>query len=548
MLDDIKIGRRTFLKGTAATGALAMLAGCGMQNASAENTPSMFITNPVSIDPYNCQENQGTQVALQLFSTLTQYNYDTNQLEGLAATSWDVSPDAKTFTFHLVEGATFHNGEPVNSAAFKRGWERTVNPKTNPDSPSVVSYHLSMVEGYDALINGDATELSGVTCPDDYTLVVNLNQAYADFPYVTTHVATAPIPEVALNDFQAFFLAPVGNGPFQMDGKWVDGQYIRLKRYDNYFGEKAKINGINFVIQKDMETAYREFQAGNLDVCNIPTAQITSAEQTYGVSETGYTITPHHQVLLGDQISSYFIVVNNKDEVLKDPNLRKAISLAINRESICDNLFQGTRTPADGVVPPSIDGYQAGTWPLAHYDKAAAIKILDQYYPADANGDRDVSITLSFNGDGDHKSIMEHVQADLKEVGINATLDQTEWAALLNRYQSGDYQLGRMGWNSDYPILDNSLYPLFYTGNGDNQSGFSDPVIDAKLNAARSIVDPDKRIAALQEINRQIGAQMPVIPLFYYKLSMVGSDRIEYGYVTPRGDVEFDGFEMVTSE
>ena len=139
---------------------------------------------------------------------------------------WLASPssndDATEFTFKIKK-AKFHNGDDVTSKSFKLGWERLVNTKSavaTEYGPSEVSYHLSMVEGYDDLLAGNATELSGVTCPDDETLVVKLASAYADFPFVASHPALAPVPECAESDVKSFYLAPVGNGPFMMDGKW----------------------------------------------------------------------------------------------------------------------------------------------------------------------------------------------------------------------------------------------------------------------------------------------------------------------------------------
>lgn len=537
------ISRRTFIAGTAAGAALLGLSGC-KKDLSNENIISMYISNPVSIDPYNCQEDQGTQVCMQLFDQLIKYNFQTESLEPSAATSWDVNDDATEFTFHLVQDAKFHNGEIVTAASFKRGWERLVSPKTNPDSPSAVSYHLSLVEGFDEVESGDVDKLSGVSCPDDYTLVVRLSAPYADFPYVTTHPALSPIPEEALQNFTQFFKQPIGNGPFMMDGPWVDGQEINLKRFDDFFGQKPELEYIHFNIQKDIETAYREFTAGNIDITDIPTAQIKEAESKYGVSTTGYTITPGHQVINGAQPSTYFIVLNNRDDTFKDPILRRAISLAINRDSICQSIFQGTRTPADNIVPPAIDGYQEDAWAYSKYDKEAAKKLLDKYYPADANGKRGIKFQLSFNAEGDHKSIMEQVQADLDDVGIEVELDQVEWAALLNRYQSYDFQGGRLGWISDYPIMDNYLFPLFYTDNGDNRSGFSDAKIDKQIEEARQTVDPKERIAKLQKINREIGNQAPVVPIFFYNISEVGSSKIKYGYMNPQKAFEFETLEL----
>lgn len=226
------MGRRTFVKGSLAASALAALAACGKKGGSdttatsgeaTGGTLNYYINNPVSIDPYDAEEDQGMQVCYQLFDALMTYDFEKGELKGLAAESYKANDAADEFTFTLVKGAKFHDGTTVTSKSFKQAWERICNPKTSETTPSNISYHLSMVEGYSEMAKGEATELKGVTCPDDDTLVVKLIQPYADFPYVCMHPALSPVPDAALKDFDTFFFAPVGNGAFKMDGKWEDG-------------------------------------------------------------------------------------------------------------------------------------------------------------------------------------------------------------------------------------------------------------------------------------------------------------------------------------
>ncbi|MCI1665123.1 MAG: ABC transporter substrate-binding protein [Atopobiaceae bacterium] len=547
------MGRRTFVKGGLAASALVALAGCGKKGGdttttaatSTGGTLNYYLNNPECIDPFNCQEDQGTQVCFQLFDSLTNYDFNKSELVPLAATSWEANDSADEFTFHLAEGAKFHDGTDVNSKAFKRGWERIVNPKTTT-SPSVISYHLALVEGYEELQAGNATEMTGLTCPDDNTFVVKLTAPYADFPYVCSHPALVPVPECS-SDFDTFYYAPVGNGPFKMkEGtKWEDGQSIDLQKFDDYYGsDKATIDFVHFNIQKDVETAYREFQAGNIDIAEIPTAQIKDAISQYGESEDGYTITSGKQCLLGDEPSTYYLAINVKDSVMSDVNLRRAISLAINRQAICDTLFEGTREPADNIVPPSIKGYEEGAWSYSKYDKDAATALLDQYYPADASGKRGLSLNLSYNLDGSHKQIMESVISDLNAVGIDVSSTTKEWASILDDYDAGNFQFGRLGWIADYPIMDNFLYPLFYTGNGDNRSQYSNPDVDTAINDARTTVDDSERISKMQAVNKTIADDMPVIPLFYYKHSMVGSSKVKSIYIDPQKKADMSQCEL----
>lgn len=533
------LSRRAFVGGALAVGAMIAAADLGAAapaladegSAVDGGTFKFYLTNPVSIDPYNVQEDQGMEVAKCLFDALTEYDYGSGQLVGKAATSWEANDDATQFTFHLREGATFHNGEPVTSASFAYAWNRLVSPATDENNPSAVSYHLSMVDGYDDVANNVEGAQLNLECPDDYTLVVHLNMSYADFPYVVSHLATSPVPESAASDIASYRLAPVGNGAFKMQGNWEDGQYIQVVRNDDYWGDKPHVDGVDFMIYKDQDTAFTEFEAGNLDYTTIPTGRISECVSLYGEAPDGNTANPGEQTLLGDEASIYYLTCNNQDEVLGNIHMRKAISLAINRQAICDTIFEGTRVPADNFVVPGVDGYEAGAWDFCSYDPEQAASELEQ---AKAElGLDDVNITLSCNSGAGHEDIFQLIMADLEAVGIHSTMDATEWAAYLQKLQDLDYQIGRLGWVIDYPIMDNLLYPMFYTGTGDNRSGYSNPEVDAALNEARSTVDAAERIEKLQAVNRQIAADFPVIPLLFYRHTIVCSSRVNSLYCNP---------------
>lgn len=530
------VSRRTFVKGSLAASALAALAACGKNNnaastdggtvkASEGGTFKYYISDPVAIDHYNLQESEGTQVGHVLFDSLVEWDWDKGEVKAKAAESWEINDDNTVFTFHLKD-AKFHNGDPVTSESFKRGWQRLVD--TTMTTPGEIGYHLAPVVGYDEMAAGEATELTGLTCPDDKTFVVTLKEPMADFLAVCCHPGLAPAPQAAIDDAANYLLAPIGNGPFMMDGKWESGQYINVKRFDDYYGDKPALDAINFSIQKDPKTAYSELEAGNMDFCQIPTGRFAELTEKYGSSVDGYTISPSRQTLAGAEASVYYLAVNLEDETMANKDLRHAIGLAINRQNIVDTLFEGVREPADNVFPPIIDK-KGGSWEYAKYDPEAAKKIIDE------KGLAGTTIKLSYNSGGGHEDTMSCIQADLTAVGLNVEQDTKEWAAYLQGLTDGDFQMGRLGWIADYPTLDNFIFPNFYSTADNNYSRYNNPEVDAAIDDARKIVDEDDRKDAYRKINQMIADDMPIIPIMFYAHQHVASDRVNELYYNAQG-------------
>ena len=541
--------RRAFVGG--AMGTALALAACGAQGTQAladeaaggepatGGTFRYYITNPVAIEPFGAEEVQGVEVMFNLFTPLCEYDFDAGEVVPAAAESWEVNDTADEFTFHLRQDAKFHDGRPVRAQDFKYSWERLCRADFKP-APSALGYKLSQVAGADEMMNGEADELD-VECPDDYTLVVHLKAPFADFPFIVCERALCPVPEGCTDteeDFQAFRVAPIGNGPFKMDGEWADGQYIQVVRNDDYWGDKPYIDGIIFQIYAEEDTGWFDFQAGNLDFTIIPSGHYDEAKQLYGEAPDGYTSNPGQQGLFGDESSIYYLICNNNDEVMSNRELRIAISYAINRQSICDTVLQGTRSPATNILAAGVPGTEEGAWAYAtpEGDADLAAQYFDEAgYPADESGNRNLSITLSYNSGAGNEDIMQMVQSQLAACGVTAELSMQEWAAYIDALQSGDYQIGRLGWTIQVPYPDAVLQPMFYTGAGDNNSFYSNSDFDAAIDAARSITDYDERIAAYQEANAIVAEDFPVIPMFYYRHTYVTSSRVNNFYYNPSG-------------
>ncbi|MDO4436800.1 MAG: ABC transporter substrate-binding protein [Coriobacteriaceae bacterium] len=532
------MGRRTFIGGTLAAGAVAALAGCGGESkdggkpASGDKVMNFYLSEPAFIDPYNAQENQGTAVVFATFDGLMEWDWDTaSPVPACAAEAPTVSEDGRVYTFKLREGMKFHNGDPVDAESFIRGWKRVASPKM--EAPSDICYHLAPVAGYKEFNAGDTEEFAGLKAVDELTLEVTLTDPMADFPAVCCHPGLAPVPQCALDDPKAFLERPIGNGPFMLTEPWKHNQYINLAKFEDYYGDAPKLDGVYMSIQKDPDTAFNEFEAGSMDFAAIPTGKIKKTVEKYGKSEDGFTSTPGKQVMLGTELSTYFLIPSPTDPYLGKDNpkasmVRRALSLAIDRQNIVDTLFEGSRMPATSIMPTSIDDSPENVWEDCKYDPEAAAKLLDEAgYPANGDGKRDIQITLNYNGDGDHGDLMSAVQLNLEKVGITVEQSTVEWATYLTQLSEKNFCLGRLGWTADYPTMDNFLYPNFYTGADNNYEEYSNPEADKLMLEARQIKDEEQRKAACRKICNLIGKDMPVIPIMFYAHNYVGSERMK---------------------
>jgi len=497
--------------------------------AAAANTPveggtlRWDLGEPSFIDPAVAFESEGIQVDQAIFDGLTQFDSKTDELKPDVATSWDISADGLTWTFHLKQGTKFHNGREVVAADFKYGMERLTDPANKSNYQTL----LSMVKGYDEMTAGTAKELSGVVATDNSTLTVTLNAPFADFAMIVAMVQCSPVPkEEVTKDPAAYAEKPIGNGPFMMDGTWTHNQEIKVVKFPDYAGTKPHIDGIDFKIYQDDAAAFLDYQAGNLDVCHIPSGQYKSVLAQYGPGDDGgLTSNPGHQTLNGPELGIYEIVINEGNDLFKtNQKLREALCLAINRQAICDAVFEGLRKPATSIIPAGTVGYEDGAFKYSKYDVEAAKQALaDAGFPG---GKGLATIKLSYNNNASHEAIMQLVQADLKAIGITAELDGSDGPSYWDKAGKGgpDFFIGRSGWIADYPTIDNFIFNLYYSKAGNNYSHVNDPALDKAIVDARQNPDPKAALAAEQAAVRAIGDTCPDVPVMYYAHNEVCSD------------------------
>jgi peptide/nickel transport system substrate-binding protein len=502
---------------------LLVLAGCGGAQQSPTEPSSgkgikdggdlrVYIGEPRHLVSTNTGETEGGAVDNALYSGLIEYEGSDYKIVNVMADSV-TSPDNKTWTIKLKGGWTFHNGEPVDADAYIRAW----NAGAYEPNAQVGSHFFERVQGYPDLQGSapKAKEMSGLKKVDDTTFQVTLSQPFAGFSTLLGYTAFMPMAKACAADLKACDEAPVGNGPFKMDGKWEHNQQVKLVRYDDYRGVRPHLGRLTFKIYDKIDTAYNDFLAGNLDVMrSLPPAKVPEARAKFSTrlieqSSPGLT----------------FVEYPLYQDAYKDKRVRQAISLAIERKPIIDAVFQGRFTPARSFSPSDFPGGRDNTCKYCDFNPQQAKQLL-----AAAGGwPAGKKLELWFNAGAGHEVWMQAVGDQIKKnLGIDYELKgQLQFAEYL---ETGDAKkftgLFRLGWSPDYPLNENYLTPLYGTGGSSNNSGYSNPDFDAKIVKGDNAPSLAEAVKAYGEAEDLVGEDMPVIPMWFGKTSVAYAEDV----------------------
>jgi ABC-type transport system substrate-binding protein len=285
------------------------------------------------------------------------------------------------------------------------------------------------------------------------------------------------------------------------------------------------------------EKTYEDFKFGELDVAQVPAQDIEDARIRYGESADGYTPTPGNQILVGPEACTQFLQANFAHEPLTDVKVREALSYAINREALCEELYFNTCLPATGIVPPGVEGFRDGAWPAASYQVSRAKQALsDAGYPG---GKGLAPLTLLVSDSEHDRKFSEMIVEDLTAVGFQTELLVATDAARFQDALENSAALFLSGWIIDFPLMEDFLTPLFASFGANNQLQYYHAEVDEGIIAARAIANDARRVKAFQAVEDLIAADLPVIPLFFTQHTLACSDRVNELYVAPDGLIDF---------
>jgi oligopeptide transport system substrate-binding protein len=488
--------------------------------------------------PGNTNETGGGKIVDALFSPLVEYDPQTAQPANLVAESIETT-DSQVYTIRLNDGWTFHDGTPVTAQSFVRSWNYTAYSPNGQQNSSF----FSQIQGFDQVHTVDpdgtagpqtapqpaAQEMSGLRVVDDLTFEVTLSAPFAVFPTMLGYRAFSPLPDVFFTDQAAFEANPIGNGPFRFVSR-QPGVNVIVERYEQWPGAPTpSIGGVEFRFYESAEAAYADVVANNLDFIEV----IPPSGLAGNLYQTDLANRSVSRTYLGVQRLGFPLY----DPRYQNPQLRQAISMAIDREAVNQQIFGGTRPPADGLVAPDVPGRapnQCGE--LCTYQPERARQMFQ------ATGFQG-PIELTSNADAGNAEWMQATCVTISNaLGVQCNFVPVptfgEIRTAINARQMND--IYRTGWVADYPSIENFLNPLYRTGGSTNDGEYSNPAVDALLARADAAPSIEEGNVLYQEAERLIIQDMPAIPVYFQSFQAGWSQRLQTVTVTPFRELDLE--------
>jgi oligopeptide transport system substrate-binding protein len=477
---------------------------------------SVSISEPSALDPALAQEVEGAQVVRLLFTTLTTLTPELELVPGVA-TEWSVADDGVTWTFELDPAATFSDGTTVDAGDFVYAIARTADP----DLAAPAAYQGYPITGWADVLEAEASgavgdvPVAGVTAVDDDTLQIVTDEPFSLLPMLLTYPVFAPVPSELADDpaaAEAFAEQPIGNGPYVMAEPWQHNESITVVRNDSFAGPAGVADEIEFRIYSDLLTAYRDYQAGSLDIVRgLPPEEFQAAKDTYG------------ELFFQTPLAALnYIGLPVGRAPFDNVDFRMALSLSIDREALVDRVLQGAVESAGSYVPPQVPGASDTACEACVYD----LELAQEHFAASGVEPGTTIVLYDIADDG--QAVIEFLTNTWADAfGLEIEVRSFEFAQFLEETAAdkveGPFELG---WVWDYPSGYSMLQPLFASGSGANNLSYASEEFDALMTQIETSTDPAEVPGLLNEAEQVVLADLPMLPLSFGRETTVHAERI----------------------
>jgi oligopeptide transport system substrate-binding protein len=497
---------------------LCLLAGCGSPQGanpatagSAAGGGAILVRgggpDPDSLDPQKARGFEAQSIVRDLCEGLTTLGKDASVAPGSAST-WDVSADGRTYTFHLREGLHWSNGDAVVAADFVAGLQRLVDPAT----ASAYAQYTDVIANSGEIIAGTAAVQSlGVAAPDSATVVITLRNPAPYLPTLLSHPATCPVHRPTLAANPQGFARPgvmVGNGAFVL-AEWVQGSQVLLTRNRHYWRDaQTHLDAVRYLLIPDENAELARYRGGELQVTFVvPRGQFDWVKANLA-----------GQLHVHPQLTTYYYGFNLNRPVFRDsPQLRRALSLVIDREKLAQLVLRVGELPAYGWVPPGVENYTSQSFDYTAKPMPERIREARQLYAqAGYSKDKPLKFELRYNTGEVHTKLAVAIASMWKEaLGADVHLAQAEFKSLLQDIDRGDVEMFRSSWVGDY----NDAYTFaqyLKSDFGVNLPHYHSKVYDDLLAQAATEVGPARRRELLQQAESVMLKDHPLLPIYFY--------------------------------
>ena len=487
----------------------AALALPGLEGAQAGGSMTVtYQADVATLDPAIGYDWQNWSMIKSLFDGLIDYEPGTTNIVADLAESFEISSDGLTYTFHLRKGVTFHNGREMTADDVKYSLERTVNPATQSPGAS----YFDTIKGYADVAGGSATELSGVTVVDPYTLTIELNRPDAPFLHKLALNFAFVVPKEAVEEYGADFgKHPVGTGAFKL-ADWTLGQHVIFERNPDYYvADRPRLDRIVFEVGQDPSVSLLRLERGEVDLLGdgIPPARFVDVMDNPDLKSL---------VVQGGQLHTGYVTLNTRVAPLDNVKVRQALNMAINKERIVQ-IINGRAVPANQALPPAMPGYNTAEQGYP-YDPAKAKALL-----AEAGFPDGFSSELYAANIDPNPRIAQAIQQDLAEIGVNVDIKALDPSVVIEAggTEGGAPMIwsGGMAWIADFPDPSNFYWAILGCGaaapGGWNWSWYCNETVDALAGEADAMTDPAQaqaRLDAWKNAFTKVLADAPWIPIF----------------------------------